>query len=510
MRNVDFIYLINLDNHPEKLKACLNQLTPYGVHPYRFSAVNGLGLSLATINDLGLKVSNEMERGTLGIYYPLEGNFEFNYRLLTDDNQTYFNYWMTRENIGKALSHISILQDALDSGYETIWVMEDDIQVVRDPREISELIDRLDQQVGKDNWDILFTDQDQQHQNGHYTTTFQTGQRPDYAPFAREIPFKLKEKIGSDFFRIGARSGSYSMVLRKSGIRKLLQYFHARQLFSPYDIEYAFPRGIRLYTVDKEVVSTISEKNGTGEIKLLVLITASDDLPVYVEHQKVWKSYMHLDPLRVETFFMKANPDLIADYEIQDDVIWCKTEDILTPGALNKTLLSIECLFPRIGEFDYVLRTNLSSFYYFPRLLDFIKSLPREKCYCAVPVSLAPDDQGAVNIGSGAGFILSKDLAEMFLRAKPILFNCTSTLDDCVIGGFFRNQGISLISAERMDFLELNSLLKEGNPIPEKYFHFRCKNDGNSDPSSRLLDELSSQKQLLKQFYGISIAEEPN
>ncbi|MFI5334690.1 MAG: hypothetical protein ACHQT8_05960 [Chlamydiales bacterium] len=31
------------------------------------------------------------------------------------------------------LSHLSILQDAFDSGYETIWVMEDDIEVVRNP-----------------------------------------------------------------------------------------------------------------------------------------------------------------------------------------------------------------------------------------------------------------------------------------------------------------------------------------------------------------------------------------
>lgn len=30
------------------------------------------------------------------------------------------------------LSHLSVLKDALDSGYETIWVMEDDIHIIQD------------------------------------------------------------------------------------------------------------------------------------------------------------------------------------------------------------------------------------------------------------------------------------------------------------------------------------------------------------------------------------------
>ena len=58
------------------------------------------------------------------------------------------------------MSHLSILQHAYDAGFETIWVMEDDIQVMRDPRVLSERIDQLDALVGKTNWDILFTDRD--------------------------------------------------------------------------------------------------------------------------------------------------------------------------------------------------------------------------------------------------------------------------------------------------------------------------------------------------------------
>ena len=37
MRNIDFIYTINLDKRPEKFALCTEQLNPYGIFPYRFS-----------------------------------------------------------------------------------------------------------------------------------------------------------------------------------------------------------------------------------------------------------------------------------------------------------------------------------------------------------------------------------------------------------------------------------------------------------------------------------------
>ena len=183
MRNVDFIYLINLDQRPEKLRSTLDQLSPYGIYPCRFSAVNGWELTLEEINDVGLKFAPQMEKGILGTCYPLGGGFEPSHEQIINCGQNYFCHCMARGTIGIALSHISLLQDAYDSGYETIWVMEDDIAVIRDPRILSDCIDRLDQLVGKNNWDILFTDRDMRDANGNYITTYWAGRRPDYIVF---------------------------------------------------------------------------------------------------------------------------------------------------------------------------------------------------------------------------------------------------------------------------------------------------------------------------------------
>ena len=66
----------------------------------------------------------------------------------------------------------------LGIGYETIWVMEDDIEVLMDPEMISELIDELDALVGKKRWDVFFTDQDIRGSEG-YIPAYGSAARPD-------------------------------------------------------------------------------------------------------------------------------------------------------------------------------------------------------------------------------------------------------------------------------------------------------------------------------------------
>jgi GR25 family glycosyltransferase involved in LPS biosynthesis len=254
MRNIDFIYVINLDQRPEKLRSTLDQLTPYGIYPCRFSAVNGWELTSDTLADVGLQPPFGLTERIMGTYY--DEKLEPNHEIIEDPDRTYFCHCMSRGAIGIALSHISILQDALDSGYETIWVMEDDIQVVRDPRILSTVIEKLDAEVGKDNWDILFTDKDIRDVNGNYIPVYFAGRRPDYLNFTKENNYSLKNPVG-EFIKIGARSGAHSMIIRRSGIQKLLRFFNAHQIFFPYDMEYILPRGINLYTVAHDIVSNL-------------------------------------------------------------------------------------------------------------------------------------------------------------------------------------------------------------------------------------------------------------
>jgi hypothetical protein len=228
--------------------------------------------------------------------------------------------------------------------------------------------------------------------------------------------------------------------------------------------------------------------------KVLVLIIANDDKDYYVEEQKIWRSYMHLDREHVEAYFIKGSPELEQPFLIVGDEIWSKTEETYAPGILNKTILSMEAMLPKLDEFDYVLRTNLSSFYYFPRLLEFLKTLPSTQCY-----------SGAIGhlhgpFGSGAGFILSTDLVKMLINNKEQLLDNARFPDDVVIGHFFLHRYIPLISAKRLDFPSYKAFVKHRNRKLSKHYHFRLKHENEN---LRSTEEVNLQAILRNMFYGV-------
>lgn len=246
-----------------------------------------------------------------------------------------------------------------------------------------------------------------------------------------------------------------------------------------------------------------------GGIRILVLIIAcdhnvryqgqkADDL-IYQELQKMWRFYMNSDPQHVEVYFVKADPDLVHDFDIQGDTIWCKGEETWIPGILNKTLISMEAMLPRLDEFQYILRTNLSSFYIFPRLLKFLETIPKENCYCGNAIYW----RGPEPFVSGAGIILSTDLVKMLVDQKNQLMN-SRDIDDVAIGKFFYHQKVPIIGdiPQRMDFLSLENWEKHQHGIPKDAFHIRAKNEVHGN-NRRIPDELIVYSELIKMFYGI-------
>lgn len=255
MRNIDFIYMINLDQRPEKFASSLNKLSPYGIKPYRFSAVNGWELTLEALDDVGLKYSPWMANDIMGTCYPVDGGGAHYHEMINQEGKTYFCHCMPRGSIGIVLSHLSILQDAWDAGYETIWIMEDDIEVIRDPHILSDLIDQLDILVGKDGWEFFFTDRDTKNKEGQYIPAYGHARRPNLDP-GDSYRFESRYNISPDLRKVGARYGAYSMIVRRSGMRQMLDYLTNYKIFFPYDMDFHMPSGVRMYTVVDDVVST--------------------------------------------------------------------------------------------------------------------------------------------------------------------------------------------------------------------------------------------------------------
>lgn len=264
-RNIDFIYLINLDQRPEKLYNTLKQLSVFDIVPCRFPAIYGWGLSLETLNDIGLNFQQGMQGDQWCVYYPLQGNGEYQFEFLGDSSvgKTCFSRWISLGAIGCTLSHLSILEDAYNAGYELIWVMEDDILVCGNPLFLSGLIDELDILVGREKWDILYTDIDTSDAPLYSApNSFETDLngtlwfmwRPDM-PSNDMTPYRKREVISSDFLKIGSRMRTHSMIITRAGIEKILTYEKNNGIFIPYDHELSLVPGIQLYSLRYPLVS---------------------------------------------------------------------------------------------------------------------------------------------------------------------------------------------------------------------------------------------------------------
>lgn len=248
--------MINLDQRPEKFESCAVQLALYNIVPYRFSACNGWENSIETINDMGVKYQLGM-KPMMAHYFEVD-NDKFIYRpdaMMDIVGRNYYCEGMCAGTIGIIQSHVSVLKDAYDSGYETIWVMEDDVEVVQNPHNVSYYIELLDAQVGKGKWDILFTDPDTKGHDGKYVGCYNYAERPNFSPRKPER-FAKRKHISNEFKRIGARYGAYSMIVRRSGMKKILDFYAKYDAYLPFDMEYTLPNKIKLYSMNFEVVST--------------------------------------------------------------------------------------------------------------------------------------------------------------------------------------------------------------------------------------------------------------
>lgn len=251
---------------------------------------------------------------------------------------------------------------------------------------------------------------------------------------------------------------------------------------------------------------TVEHKS--GELKTLILIITTDNQPFYKEAQKIWKAYMNSDPDHFEAYFLRANPDLGTPFEISKNELTVKTQESLVPGILNKTILGMEALESRLDEFDYVIRTNLSSFYPFENLRKYLSTLPRQNCYAGIslyqPKSLGlPPGLDNVPFISGAGIILSKDLAKLLIKNHQKFDKYKAEMpDDVFIGLFYQNNQVHQIPAQRWDYPTYKGWVENNHKIEDYAYHFRAKYSYNvrttADPFA---DELLTLKALLKKYY---------
>ena len=249
-------------------------------------------------------------------------------------------------------------------------------------------------------------------------------------------------------------------------------------------------------------------------MKILMLILASDggNNNLYNKLQNIKRKYIHDNP-NVEAYFYKADPNISEDFVISGDTVYLKTNENY-PYLWKKFWLVLKAFENRLHEFDYISRPNLSTFIVMDRYLNYLETLPREKCCSGIEFYGGQP----IPFPSGYLFTITPDLAKEFIYNDVIVDN--EGIDDRCVGLILNKLNIKIL--KHHNYLELNNTYTElDNSINRltnepNIFMIRIRNlyhyggadfPFGVDSCERLNTDLRAHFSFLKMIYNIEIDE---
>jgi hypothetical protein len=177
-------------------------------------------------------------------------------------------------------------------------------------------------------------------------------------------------------------------------------------------------------------------------MRILVMILASDTSPEYLEFQTLMRTFIHKTP-GVDCYFYKAHPNLTQDIFLCGDTLMIKMDETFDT-IYDKTLRAFDYFSPKLNHYDFIYRTNLSTYTHYPTLIEYCKSLPTTNM-CAG--SFGGFDSPNPFPG-GSGILLTPDLVIRLLDERPEkLYQ-----DDVTIGAALKKWNATLIQHRRGDY----------------------------------------------------------
>lgn len=230
--------------------------------------------------------------------------------------------------------------------------------------------------------------------------------------------------------------------------------------------------------------------------KVIMLVIASYD-NIYNDIIETWKTYMKRVN-NVKIYLLHCRSDLDEEMIADDDegIIFYNCEESFVPGIFLKSIHSMNYCHKKY-RYDYLIRTNLSSFYNIPRLLNFLDEQPKNN-FAGGCHGVSHD----VPFISGCGIILSYDLVERMLKSaleENAVDHIQSYPDDVVLS-YLINLHINPITYTDIPCSHISEKLtnEKIELLSREYFHFRNRND----ITNRVLDSTNISL-LAKYFYNV-------
>jgi len=253
--------------------------------------------------------------------------------------------------------------------------------------------------------------------------------------------------------------------------------------------------------------------------KAIILVIASEDnlkesifrnvdssiFPLYPYFKNIWEQY-HLHNSQIKVVFVYAN----TKHQKQPwDLVYTDIEESYWPGILQKTIKAITDI-NLTYTYDYLIRTNLSTFWDLDNLVKRLDQLPKTDCFTGTHVRIK-DPQ--LHYISGWDMVISRNLTDVLVNNYKEIINtkCWMNLEDLAITQAFEkfsgilpnteliiNNG-SIINMPGKVFREDLYIQAINYKNFRKLDHFRVKNRYN-----RQLDKLVLNR-LLYDTYGKQI-----
>ena len=213
---VDFIYVITAKKC-HRFNDLMRSFSKYGINPYRFTAFSAKDLYANTMYRTCLRGKRGWREFEGNRLVARGGKFVFDSRKMCNPKEGYVNRKMSIKSLSRALSHISIIRDALESGYETIWIMDSATEIRRDPNVLSTYIERANTEIP--DWTSLYTDYSERDEADQLKTPTKFYLRPDISFYKPDF-YLARTQEQSD------AHSNFDSVVNKSCARNFMEGVH--------------------------------------------------------------------------------------------------------------------------------------------------------------------------------------------------------------------------------------------------------------------------------------------
>lgn len=241
--------------------------------------------------------------------------------------------------------------------------------------------------------------------------------------------------------------------------------------------------------------------------RCIMLIIATNDTQYFNNCRTVWKRYINLYPT-VKVLFVYGKLNTPLEDRDSNDIVYDDIIEHNTFATIQKSLIAMKYISCNYS-YDYLIKTNLSTFWNLNLIDNLLDKCPKEKCYAGghdlSPFFISEPLYQIIHahLYSGVCTILTPDIVELFFKN---LAKFSFTLpDDISLGLFMTDIDSNTYTIDERLYLEDYTILDSqiiqeeiNKGVQNNCVYYRVKNVKNREHT-----DLMIYTYLLKTIYNI-------